>query len=761
MLMDRISRYKILFFIFAHLLLLNYSCSTVRVVPKGSSLLKENNIVITNSEEVESGTLSQYIRQQPNRSLIYGWNPFLMIYNWSNGKDNGWDRFVKKIGQPPVILDSSLVAKSSENLKNHLSSLGYYNSVIVDTIITKRKKSVVNYRVTLGKSFKLREINYIIKDTAIERIVSETYNETLITPGMRLSEKTLDLESDRITNVLRERGYYNFTKNFFFFEADTLAGDDLADLFIKIENYTRNETPKDARDHELYRIRKITLYPDYDPMRSRDDSLSKYNVLGMRNFTIYHRGERSIRPFVLEKMNILKPGELYNEKKASLTYNRFMSLRFFSGVNIQYDEVPFDSISGKREVDCIIRLTPSKSQGYKLNLEASSNSNNLLGISPAVSYYHKNLFKGGEWFTIGFMGNFQFKLKDPVRSTELGINTGISFPSFLLLPDSLFKSNVPRTDVSIGYNYQSRPEFTRNLISLNYGYNWRVGERLFYTVNPVQLNIVRLFNLSSKFYESLQDPFLKNSYKNHFDLGAGATFYYTTNPNTNPDRSFFYLRWTNDIAGNLISIFNSALSRDTSGYRKIWNTPYAQYIRSDFTIAQTLRVNSRESFATRLNIGIGYAYGNSRTLPYEKLFYAGGANSLRGWQARSVGPGSSAIDTTFSIPNQTGDLKLEVNAEYRFGMFWNIEGAIFIDAGNIWTLRNEPGKENATFRLKDFYKSVAVNWGFGARLNLDFVILRLDLGMVAHDPMTNKWLGAGEWFKKNSYSLQFGVGYPF
>ncbi len=759
--MDSVSEKGILFFSIFTLLLFSFSCSTVRVIPEGRTLLKENNIVITNSEEIESGSLSQYIRQQPNRSLIYGWNPFLMIYNWSNGKNDGWDKFVKKIGQQPVILDSSMVLRSVENLKNHLSSLGFYNSLITDTIITKRRKSTVNYRITLGNSFVLREINYIIKDTAIERIVSQTYDETVINPGIRLSEKTLELESERITTVMRERGYYNFTKNFFFFEADTLAGDGLADLFIRIENYTRNETPKDSRRHELYRIRNISLYSDYDPMRSRDDSLIRYNIHKMNNFTIFHRGERSIRPYVLEKMNILKPGELYNEKKASLTYNRYMSLRFFSGVNIQYDEVPFDTISGVREVDCIIRLTPSKSQGYKLNLEASSNSNNLLGVSPAISYFHKNLFKGGEWFTVGFMGNFQFKLKDPVRSTELGFNTGISFPSFLLLPDSLFKSNVPRSEVNLGYNYQSRPEFTRNLISLNYGYNWRVGERLFYTVNPVQLNIVRLFNLSAKFYESLQDPFLKNSYKNHFDLGAGATFYYTTNPNANSNRSFFYLRWTNDIAGNLISIFNSALSRDTSGFRKIWNTPYAQYLRSEFTIAQTWRINTRESFATRFNIGIGYAYGNSRTLPYEKLFYSGGANSLRGWQARSVGPGSASIDTTFTLPNQTGDLKLELNAEYRFGMFWNIEGALFVDAGNIWTLRNEPGKENATFRFKDFYKSVAVNWGFGARLNLDFVILRLDLGMVAHDPQTNRWLGAADWFKKNTYSLQFGVGYPF
>ncbi len=203
--MDSVSEKGILFFSIFTLLLFSFSCSTVRVIPEWRTLLKENNIVITNSEEIESGSLSQYIRQQPNRSLIYGWNPFLMIYNWSNGKNDGWDKFVKKIGQQPVILDSSMVLRSVENLKNHLSSLGFYNSLITDTIITKRRKSTVNYRITLGNSFVLREINYIIKDTAIERIVSQTYDETVINPGIRLSEKTLELESERITTVMRER----------------------------------------------------------------------------------------------------------------------------------------------------------------------------------------------------------------------------------------------------------------------------------------------------------------------------------------------------------------------------------------------------------------------------------------------------------------------------------------------------------------------------------------------------------------------------
>lgn len=749
------------YFMLLFLVLSLYSCSTVRLVPQGQSVLKENNIKVVNNETINTGKLNQYIRQQPNNSFLFGWNPFVVIYNWSNGKNNGWDKFVKKVGQQPVILDHLLVERSSANLRNHLSSMGYYGSTVDDTIITKKKKSKVYYSVKAGNPYIVKDIFYSIRDTAIERIVMNNLSNSLIKTDSRLSEQTLDLESDRLTTILRENGYYNFTKNYFLFEADTLKRDGTAQLLVKIENYTRNETPKDARDHQLYSIRNISLFSDYDPMRGREETLANYDVIKTKYLDIYNRDSRSIKPAVLAKMNTLRPGELYNEKKANNTYNRYVSLRYFSGVNIQFDEVEADSTQIKREVDCTIRLTPSKNQGYKLNLEASSNSNKLLGISPAISYYHKNLFKGGEWFTLGIMGNFQFKLNDPVRSTELGVSAGLSIPSFLLLPDSIFTTNVPRTDINIGYNYQSRPEFTRNLISLNYGYSWRSGKRMFYSVNPVQLNVIKLYNMDPKFYQSLMDPFLKNSYRNHFDFGSGASIYYTTDASPMPQSSFFYIRWNNDIAGNLLSIFDNSLSADTSGVKIIWNTPYAQYFRTDFTLGYTYKPYPSYAVATRFNLGVGYAYGNSRVLPFEKLFYAGGANSLRGWQARSVGPGSAAIDTTFSIPNQTGDVKLEFNVEYRFNMFWNFEGALFLDAGNIWTLRSDLGNESGLFRIKDFYKSMAVNWGAGLRLNLDFVVLRLDLGMIAHDPVKKTWIGPSKWFRTNTYTIQFGVGYPF
>ena len=744
------------------LLFLAVSCSTVKVIPDGEYRLRKNKITVTNSTKIKEAELLPYVRQKPNSEFLFGWNPFLSIYNWSNGKGNGWDRFVSKLGQAPVVFDSTLVKKSDDNIRAHLKSMGYFNSIVKDSVSFKGKKAYVNYYVWLGNRYKISKISYQIKDSAINEFVMKDTLKSLVRPGKYLSEQLLEEESVRITTQLRDAGYYNFSKNYFFFEADTLKNDTEATLVMKIENFTRNENPEDARKHEKYYIRNITVFPSYDPTSIESDKIVSNDTIDFKGLKIISPAKPIIKPAVIDNMNRIVPGSIYNESLVTKSYDRLVSLRLFSGVNIQFDEVQKESTdtSAKREVDCVIRLTPSKMQGYKINVEASSNSNGLLGISPAISYYHKNIFRGGEWLNLGFMGNFQFKFNDPVKSSELGVSVGISTPNFLLLPDRIFKSSVPRTDITLSYNYQNRPEFTRNLISLNYGYIWNRG-KFYYRVYPIQLSIVKLNNISSTFFDNLTDPFLRNSYKNHFDMGAGATIYYTTDPSPYPKVSFFYVRWINDISGNLISLFNSKLPADSTGAKTIWKSPYSQYFRSDLTVSKTWRFDKKNSFSARFNIGLGYAYGNSKSLPFEKLFYAGGANSLRGWQARTIGPGSAQIDTTFSIPNQTGDFKLEVNAEYRFNMFWKVEGALFADAGNIWTLRSEAGREEGLFKLNSFYKSIAFNWGVGARLNLDFVILRLDLGMVAYDPVIKRWIKPSEWFRRDTYSLQFGVGYPF
>jgi outer membrane protein assembly factor BamA len=365
------------------------------------------------------------------------------------------------------------------------------------------------------------------------------------------------------------------------------------------------------------------------------------------------------------------------------------------------------------------------------------------------------------------MGNFQFKFNDSVRSNEFGVSGGLSFPKFFPLPYSLFTGAIPRTDVNLSYNYQDRPEYTRYIISTSYGYSGNVSNKFFYQAYPLQMNIVRLFNLDPDFYNSLAaDPFLKNAYQNHFDLGSGLMLSYTTDASSIPEKSFFYTRFQFDIAGNLLSCFNNLMKQDTNGSRMIWNTPYSQFIRGEITLGRTwvFGRNSGQSVATRLLAGAGYAYGNSTALPFEKHFYAGGSNSLRGWQARTVGPGLSVMDDSFVIPNQTGDMKLEANIEYRFNMFWKFAGAVFVDAGNIWTLRNkgEGNSDQSMFRLDTFGESIAANWGLGLRLNFGFLLLRLDMGMKVHDPArVQKWVSPEQWLKRDGYALHFGVGYPF
>ena len=722
-------------FLFASIILAALSCSTTRVLEDGQYRLAKNKINIENSKTFNPAVLEPYLKQKPNSYFIFGWNPFLNLYNWSNGKGGGWDRFVQKLGVAPVVYDPDMVDSSIENLKNHLSYLGYYNSDVTSSIAVTKKRVKVTYDVTLGKQYPISEITYTLPDNKefAESFLKDTTNLS-IKPGDYLSESSLQAETERSSQVLRNQGYYSFNKNYYFFEADTLTIPGSALLNLTVNEYTRNETPKDAQP-----IRKFYI---------NDVKISYPNTLKFRDN-------------ILRELTTITPGDVYSADEINRTYSRLTALKVFSSVNIGM--TPVDT----NLVDCSISMAQSKLQGFKFNLESSVNSTGLFGVSPQVSYYHKNIFRGGEWLNLSFMGNFQFKFNDDVRSNEFGVSAGLSFPKFFPLPYRFFKGAIPRTDVNLTYNYQSRPEYTRNIISVTYGYNGNFKRRFFYQAYPLQMNVVRLFDLDEKFYKSLvNDPFLLNAYQDHFDFGSGATLYYTTNPDNTPKTPHFYSRLQFDIAGNTLSAFKQLMEKNANGQGMIWNTPFSQFVRGEITLSKTwfLGKKSKQSIATRLQAGAGYAYGNSTSLPFEKHFYAGGSNSLRGWQARTVGPGTAPRDTSFVIPNQTGDMKLEANIEYRFDLFWKLAGALFIDAGNVWTLKADDTEEGqqSLFSWKNFGSSIAANWGAGIRLDFGFLLLRVDMGLKVHDPARQqRWVNPGEWFKGDNYALHFGVGYPF
>ena len=711
------------------------SCSTTRVLQEDQYRLADNKIKVTNDRKFNTSSLTPYLKQKPNPSIFFGWNPFMSVYNWSNGKGKGWDKFVQKIGQAPVIYDADLVESSVDNITNHLEYQGYYGSSVETDVKVRKRKVSVAYKVTLGKQYPISRIDYVLPERGEFRTAFlKDSSKITLHPGDFLSEASLEAESERSASAMRNEGFFEFNKNHFFFEADTLSGNGEAALTVPVNEYTRNESPRDATPIRRYYLDNIDIsYPE----------------------------NLNIRPKVLKELTTLAPGQVYSEDDVNTTYSRLSALKIFSTVNIGM--TPKDT----NLVDCSITLSQSKLQGIKVNLEASSNSSGLFGISPQVSYYHKNIFRGGETLNLSFMGNFQFKFNDSVRSNEFGVSGGLSFPKFFPLPYRFFTGAVPRTDVNISYNYQNRPEYTRNIISTQYGYSGNVRNRFFYQAYPLQMNVVRLFDLDPDFYDSLaDDPFLRNAYQDHFDLGSGLMMYYTTNAESIPKSSFFYTRFQFDIAGNILSCFNGVMKQDSNGARMIWNTPYSQFVRGEITLGRTwiFGRNSGQAIATRLLAGAGYAYGNSTALPFEKHFYAGGSNSLRGWQARTVGPGLSQMDQSFVIPNQTGDMKLEANIEYRFNMFWKVAGALFVDAGNVWTLRSsgEGNSYESMFRWDTFGESIAANWGAGIRLNFGFLLLRLDMGVKIHDPARiQKWVTPDQWFKRDGFAVHFGVGYPF
>ncbi len=699
------------------LALLISSCSTTRALKGDELRLNSNDIVITNDSGFSPHSLTPYLRQQPNQS-IFGVKPLLYVYNWSAGSDKGLNKLWKNLGEAPVIFDQAQVERSKSSMTSRLNALGYFDSKVESELRINGREADVTYYVTLGKQYQIDSICFTIPSYRpdFEEDFTEDIPNVLLKKGDCLSELALTAEVERSVAALREKGYFALDKTSYNFVADTLSGDGKVVL-----EYIIKET---------------------------DQRLTKAKI---GNVAINFPENLNVKESVLKGVNLIKPGEVYKESLVSYTYLRFSSLKIFKTVGIDMHQV------SDQQVDCEISLTKSKPQGFKTNLEVSTNSSGLIGISPQLNFYHKNIFGGGEWLNVGFVGNFQFKPNEDISSNEFGTSLSLSFPKFLGLGYNFFKGpSIPRTEFNASFNYQNRPEYTRNLFSTSFGYTGAVKRRFYYQIYPLRVNYVRLFNLTEEFSESLyKNPFMRYSYQDHCDVGVSATVFYNSSTELVPKTDYHSLRLSTDLSGNLVGAFKRFMKVDEGGARLILNAPYSQYAKMEVSYAQAIRFGHNDShcFVYRLLAGAGIAYGNSTSLPYEKQFYCGGASSMRGWQARSLGPGNSPLNDTFSIPSQTGDYKLEADIEYRFPVISKLEGALFVEAGNVW-------EKNAGITLAD----IAADWGLGLRVNMDFLVLRVDWGIQFRDPCTGdkgRWLTLIDAFKDKAMALHFGVGYPF
>ncbi|MDE6266673.1 MAG: BamA/TamA family outer membrane protein [Muribaculaceae bacterium] len=768
---------KILFTFLVSALL--WSCSSTRHVPEGQLLLDNATITINENEsEITSTQLINYLRQAPNHKVLGFAKLQLATYNMSGQDTTRWyNKWVRKLGQPPVIYDSTLTAQSARQLRQALINQGYNDvRVEIDTVARREKKKMdVHYNITTGQPHFISSISYEFEDSVVGNKVMEDSLLFTISEGTIFNRNNLETERTLITERLRKNGYYAFTKEDITFIADTAAGSKNVDLTMLIHRPRKTDgTSEAALFHQKYYIRNVYIITDYD---SSDDALQS-DTVNYKGINIVYGPDKYLRPSVLEEKCFILPGSLYNSANVNRTYESMSRLGILKFINITMQ--PAGNLGGDRLLDCVILLSRTKKMGASLELEGT-NSEGDLGFGVGLTFQHRNLWKGSETLTTKFRtsyeslsGNLDGLIND--RYTEYAGEIGITFPKFMapFIPRHYKQRIIASSEVALSFNYQERPEYTRIISGAAWKYKWaNRSNTMRRTFDLIDVNFVYLPHSTLNFIDEIAptNPLLRYSYEDHLIMRMGYTYYLTNRKmtsaditNNRPQQNFFTLRYSIETAGNILyAISNIIGQKKSDGAYKVFGTQYSQYIKSEIEYTHTHYIDRRNSFAYRAGFGIGYPYGNSRMIPFEKRFYAGGANGVRGWGVRTLGPGSyDSRNSVTDFINQCGDISLDLSVEYRAKLFWVFEGALFIDAGNIWTIHNYVNQPGGMFKFNRFYKQIAAAYGAGLRMDFTYFVLRLDLGMKAHNPAMNQepWpLIHPHWHR--DATLHFAVGYPF
>ena len=766
----------ILYTILLYLALSLASCSATKFVPDGSYLLDEVKIH-TDNKEIKPSDMRLYVRQNPNSKWFSTIKTQLYVYNWSGRDSTKWfNRFLRKIGDAPVIYNESDAIRSQEEIAKAVQNLGYMGASVKRTTKTKKKKLKLFYEITSGKPYIVRTLKYDISDKKIAEYLRNDSTQSMLREGMLFDVNVLDAERQRITDYLLCNGYYKFNKDYITYTADTARNTHQVDLTLHLLPYKTyvGDTPK---EHFQYKINKINFITDYDVLQSSALSSIEINdSLHYNGFPIYYKDKLYLRPKVLVDNLRFASGDLYDERNVQKTYTYFGRLSALKYTNIRF----FETQNGdSTQLNCYVMLTKSKHKSISFELEGTNSAGDL-GAAASVSFQHRNLFRGSETFMVKFRGAYEAisGLQPGYKNhnyAEYGVETSINFPNFLFpFLTSDFKRRIKATtEFGLQYNYQLRPEFSRTIASASWSYKWMQKQKIQHRIDLLDISYLYLPWISSQFQEDYinkdkDNYILKYNYENRLIVRMGYNYSYNSaggalvnNTITTPSYS---IRAGFESAGNILYGISKMINmrKNKDGEYAILGIPYAQYLKGDFDFAKNIIIDHRNSLAFHAGIGIAVPYGNAKVVPFEKRYFSGGANSVRGWSVRNLGPGSFAGDGNFM--NQSGDIKLDASIEYRTRLFWKFRGAAFIDAGNIWTIREYENQPGGVFEFDKFYKQIAVAYGLGLRLDLDFFVLRFDGGMKAINP---KYKKAKERYPiihprfSRDFAFHFAVGYPF
>lgn len=733
--------YKIRTLLIYTLVFLIASCSSEKFLHDDEEILS-NVQITTNHKKTDLSTYQSYIRQHTNSKWFNLVKVPLGIYCIA-GTDttNHMNRFWKRIGEAPVIYDAHKTDISQRNLMLSLRNKGYLHAS-VDTIVrhTDHHKVNVEYSLFPGTLYKISNINYDIDNNNIAQIIEINNNKSLLKHNMGCDATILDQERDRIVTLLHNEGYYKVLKNFMTYELDTCNGP--RHIALKLNFKGRSYSKDTTNIYTRYTIRNITI----NVMDNEADTTAQTsNTIFYKGITINYFGSKKIRPSVIYSQLRLFPGQYYNEDNIDNTYRNFNNLQIVRYAVVKVNE----DITRQPYLDCNINIKTDKTNAISAEIEGTNTSGDL-GMAATVTYTNRNLFRGSEVWTTKLKGAYEaitglegYNNQDFI---ELSIENRLSFPR-IIAPFIRTSRMRGSSELTFQYDMQERPEFHRRVVTGLWGYKWsNKSQKVQHKLDAININYVFMPWISDTFRKNYLDntssrlALVRHSYDNLFIVNAAYGYVYNSaglNSNTLAKNNAYQIRFNIETAGNLLYLASNLLNgqKDSEGNYSFAKVAYAQYAKFDIDFVKNFMINTRNTFAVHFAGGIVAPYGNSDIVPYEKRYFAGGANSIRGWSVRQLGPGTyHGKDGNIDYINQTGNIKLLANVELRTMLFWKFQGALFIDAGNIWTIRNYDAQPGGVFKPGKFYEQIAASYGLGIRLNLDYFIIRIDCGIRAIDP---------------------------
>lgn len=709
----------------------------------------------------------------PNAKLFGIARTKLWFYNITKEPktEKGFRNFLKyKIGEPPVLIEQTDPKRIENLITNRLYNRGYFTASVKYDAELKDKEGNIKYTVSIDKGYQIDTVTYPEPTTNLLKEIARMQPTSLLKKGEYYNLSTLKAERERVSEKLRNKGYYYFESDFLLFEVDSTISGKKVNIYLNLKENLNQDLLR------VYFLTDIIINPTYDLSKKADST--KYDTLTLDGYT-YLETDSTMRPEIITDAVYPDIGDPFSKEHHDYTVNRLLGLNTYQFVNINYKKIP----DTPNELRATIQLTPYVKKSIRMELSAHTKSNGFTGPGFETTFKNRNLLRGGELLKINFLTGFETQVgtnSQGLNSFELGVSTELNIPrfSFPFGISSNLSRYTPQTVIKLGAKTLSRVGFFRlNSFDASFGYKWQESKTKFHELTPINLNYTKLANTEPAFDSILNtNPLVRRSFEEQFIIGSTYSFTYDQRLD-NKSRNNYYFNGIIDLSGNIVQALTAssegASFGDTTNI-ELLGSKFSQYLRLETTQKYYLKVGKSSEWVNRLIVGVGLPHGNSRTLPYIKQFFIGGGNSIRAFQARSIGPGSyqrpeSSItdenDETISnsslFLDQAGDIKLEINTEYRFDIYTIFKGAVFVDAGNIWLLNEDTLRPGGEFKPDKFYNQLAVGTGFGLRIDPDFFVIRLDLGFPLRVPSSTVENEAETIKLGRDPVLNIAIGYPF